>query len=120
MEKEKEKYTIHAPSDVWREVINRRSVFTTDKTYNEIIYSKEYRKEMSKARASRKNVQHSVPGAESPVEDLRLASKLLYKLAKEENAVLEIMSEWNKVTEETEENLQRCKKNTIEALATFL
>lgn len=106
-----ESYSIDTPSEVWRHSIGRRSVFVTKKTEMEIRNFKKYGKEMSKAQAARQNEQEGeVPDAEN-IGTLWLALEFMSRLAVKENAFL------NNDPEETEQTVQKCRRDTVVALA---
>lgn len=96
-------------NDVCRIPNGRGTVFITEKTHQIIQNSREYREQRSHARGDRKSNAA-----------LRLAWSFLASLAAQENAVLETMWEQSRVAEKATVGLQKCKKETMEALQTFL
>lgn len=95
-------------NDVCRIPIGRRTIFITEKTRQMLEISQEYREQRSHARGRKSNAA------------LRLAWSFLASLAVHENALLETTWEQNVVAEKAEVRLQKCKKETMEALQTFL
>ncbi|KAL7940258.1 hypothetical protein V8C42DRAFT_258853 [Trichoderma barbatum] len=118
-----EKYRIHIPSDVCRESTKRQAKFITEQRRRIIQSSIEYKEDKLQDRAAQNNAHLNVHGAEHADAALRLASSFLAALAAEDNAVLELRCERNRVAEKTEkaeEGVKKCKKETMEALLTFL
>lgn len=112
-----ESYSIDTPREVWRHSIGRRSVFVTKETEMAIRSFKEYNTEMSKARAAREGEQGGgVPDAEN-IGTLWIALEFMSRLAVKENAFLNTAFERNSPPGETDETLQKCRRDTVVALA---
>jgi hypothetical protein len=111
--------SIQMPSNIIRITRGKRTKFVTERRDENMRYSSEYRGERAEAKMSRMLARRDVPGAENPDAALRLALLFLALLAAQENSVLEMMCERNRVAEKADENLRKHRKETVEALETF-
>lgn len=63
--------------------------------------------------------RRDIPEAEKPDAAVKLALAFLTIPASEENRILEKRCERNRIAEEEDENLRKCKTDIMEALETF-
>lgn len=110
-------YSIDTPREVWRHSIGRRSVFITKETEMAIRSFKEYGREMSKARAAREGEQGSGISASENIGTLWIALEFMSRLAVKENAFLSAAFESNSTLKATDQTLQKCRRDTVVALA---